>query len=292
MQSGFLFAIFLCLQLLGWSCRQSPRPSALLLDSTWSAPEHLAGPCDLEILPGNKILVSDSSLQAIFVFNESGKELTRISHSSLGHPTALAALSASEFFVADIAGNSLLRFNLGGVLLHRFGDEGRSKGLMLRPMGLTLAPDSTLWMTEHGNRRVQAFGATTQVFYGAPADDSLQTPTGIVAARDGSVYVTDTATPRIWHLSAEMKVLSQWGKKEGLQKPLGVALDRFENIFVAEAGRSLISVFSEEGKLLFEWKLNDLVPGASPTALAFDAENRLYVMSLHPRSVQRGVVQY
>ncbi len=292
MQPRFLFAIFLCLQLLGWGCRQSPHPTSLLLDATWRSPQSLTGPCDLEILPGNKILVSDSSLRVIFVFDESGKELTRISHSSLGHPTALAALSASEFFVADIAGNSLLRFNLDGVLLYRFGDEGRGKGLMLRPMGLTIAPDSTLWMTEHGNRRVQAFGATTQMFYGAPEEDSLQTPTGIVAARDGSVYVTEAATQRIWHLSAEMKVVSQWGKTEGLQKPLGIALDRFENVFVTEIGRSRIQVFSEEGELLFERKMHDLAQGASLTALAFDAENRLYVMSMKPPGVHRLVVSY
>jgi len=280
-------SFILLAQLFLLSCAQSPSPTSLQLDSTWQSPQSLLGPCDLEILPDNKLLVSDSTLRCIFVLNENGEESARIEHSSLRHPTALAALSTREFFVADIAGNSLLRFNLEGDLLSRFGDEGKAQGLMLRPMGLALAPDSTLWMTEQGNRRVQAFGAVSGMFYGTDRADSLQTPTGIAVARDGSAYFTDAAASRVWHVSAEMEVLAQWGRKEDLPQPRGIALDRFENVYVAEAGRQRIRVYSKKGKLLLMSAME-----AAPTALRFDPEGRLYVLSVNPPRAQRFVVRY
>jgi hypothetical protein len=281
--------VCLFIQLLALSCQHTSPPVALLLDPAWRAPQDLAGPCDLEILPGNKLLVSDSALRAVFVFDENGEELARLSHSSLRKPTALAALSSQEFFAADIAGNSLLRFNLAGELLRRFGDEGNARGLMLRPMGLALAPDSTLWMTEHGNRRVQAFRATPLIFYGATADDSLRAPTGIVAASDGSVYFTDVVAQRVWHLSAEGKVLSRWETADDLRAPSGIALDHFENVFVA--GENGVRAFSKSGKMLFISDEHN--EGLSPAiALAFDKENRLYVLSANPPRVSRFEVRY
>lgn len=281
---------FVCARLLALlfvlGCNQTPRPTALLLDFTWPSPQSFLGPCDLEILPDNKLLVSDSALQTVFVFDESGEELTRITHSSLRKPTALAAISTNEFFVADISGNSLLRFNLNGELLSRFSDEGNAPGLMLRCMGLAFAPDSTLWMTEHGNRRVQAFGAVSGMFYGAPREDSLRAPAGIVAAREGSVYFTDTEMQRVWHLNAEGKVLSRWETTDAMRAPSGIALDRFENVFVA--GANGVRAFSKRGEALFKSEQST----SSAIALAFDKENRLYVLSTNPPRVLRLEVKY
>jgi DNA-binding beta-propeller fold protein YncE len=186
-------------------------------------------------------------------FDASGKFVKGWStpDTALGRPTGLIVDRDGSLIVADTHYHRILRYSAEGELTSEFGKEGRGPGEFLYPVGIALAPDGSLFVSEFGgNDRVQVFTRDGKVQrewgrYGEEPGE-FKRPQGIAIAGD-RVYVADAANHRVQVFSLEGKPLASWG---GMTYPYSVSIDKDGNVLVAQYGRHCVSKFKPDGTLL------------------------------------------
>jgi DNA-binding beta-propeller fold protein YncE len=171
----------------------------------------------------------------------------------LGHPTNLAIDSGGEVLVADTHYHRILRYSPDGRLLARFGGPGKGPGEFLYPVGIAVAPDGTIYVSEYGgndaggNDRIQVFTAEGKLLRGwgsyGEAPGEFRRPQGI-ALRGDRLYVADTVNHRVQVFTTEGKLLAVWGD---LKYPYSVSVDGGGNVLVAEYGRQCVTRFRPDG---------------------------------------------
>lgn len=77
---------------------------------------------------------------------------------SLTFPIAIDADSAGDVYVLDAQLQRVHRFDAAGRHVRSFGGAGEGPGEFKQAIGMTLAPDGTLWVADAGNQRYTSFG--------------------------------------------------------------------------------------------------------------------------------------
>lgn len=153
----------------------------------------------------------------------------------LGHVAATAAYKLGAYWTGD----------------------GIPGGALFRPIGVAVAPDGSVYVTD-ARRRVVRF-RPSGTFLGAWGGDGngkgeFSNPVGIAAAPDGSVYVSDYDQDRVQKFTADGKFLLQFGSHGSqpgqFNAPAGLAVGRTGRVYVADFYNNRIEEFSAEGKLL------------------------------------------
>jgi predicted membrane-bound mannosyltransferase/DNA-binding beta-propeller fold protein YncE len=179
------------------------------------------------------------------------------------------------------------------------------------PKDVAVGPDGGVFVVDHGNHRVLAFGPDGG-FLRVVGDGELitepqagqaQEPSawGIGVGPDGSVYVADTWNHRVVHYDASGRRANRWGtfgsgladRTAELTKfygPRDVAVAPNGDLYVTDTGNSRILVFGPDGtpKRAIVDAGADLGPFLEPTSLAFDpATGELYVADLWNKRIVR-----
>jgi DNA-binding beta-propeller fold protein YncE len=81
-------------------------------------------------------------------------------------------------------------FNGAGRLLGSFGSQGKGDGEFLKPSGVAVGPNHTVYVTDRCNKRVEVFTASGR-FVETFGKGALQAPTFLALDRAGNVYVSD-----------------------------------------------------------------------------------------------------
>lgn len=166
-----------------------------------------------------------------------------------GRPTGLAIDPQGRLVVADTHYHRIVRYSPDGELLGTFGSEGTDPGQFIYPVGLAIAGDGTIYVSEYGadNDRIQVFTAEGKLLrsWGTYGDEAGQfkRPQSIALAGD-RLFVADAANHRVQVFSLDGKPLGAWGD---LRYPYGVSIDGEGNVLVAEYGRHRISKFRPDG---------------------------------------------
>ncbi|MFW6189157.1 MAG: hypothetical protein ACOC7T_01880 [Planctomycetota bacterium] len=211
---------------------------------------YLISPVDVAAC-GDRIAVSDSDLNAVFLFDVEGEMAGRLEKpGGFRRPTGLAWDAQTELlWVVDTLSNEVCAFELSGALRRRFGSGGTDFGQFNYPTYVCVGPGGRIYVTDSLNFRVQAFD------------------------RRGNYQ---------FHIG-------ELGDASGyLAVPKGVAVDRHGHIYVADSYFSVIQVFDREGRLLLSFGGLGSGPGQFrvPTGLASDGRERIYVSDSFNRSVQ------
>lgn len=178
----------------------------------------------------------------------------------LNAPRGLAVAPDGSVYVADSRNNRIQHFSTDGTLIKAWGtfadaSQGEAPaGTFNEPWGVAVSPDSSVYIADTWNHRIQKFSADGKPltmwghYGGADQTDTFWGPRGIAVGPDGHVYVTDTGNKRVMIFDSNGTFLGQFGS-QGLEpgqfdEPVGVALDADGNLYVADTWNQRVQVFS------------------------------------------------
>jgi DNA-binding beta-propeller fold protein YncE len=260
------------------------------LDEKPVAPVVLQRPSSVIGDDKGRLYVSDTSRQAVFVFDETAGELQVWERAeglaNFVAPSGLALGPEGELFVADAELGYVVRLGASG---EPRGVIGR--GVLRRPTGLARDPGSgTLFVADTYAHDIKVFdpsGALVRVIgkRGEGAGE-FNFPTHLAFAH-GELYVTDT-------LNSRVQVFSPQGEPQGrrfgtrglylgnLVRPKGVAVDNEGNVYVVESYYDSLLVFSARGEFLLPIGGTGTATGRFylPAGVWIDARNRVFVADM------------
>jgi DNA-binding beta-propeller fold protein YncE len=235
-----------------------------------------------------RVLVTDISRQAVFVFDEAqGKLLVweqAIGLQKFVSPVGIALGADDDIYVTDPELALVVHLDREGRPLGVIG-----RNMLQRPTGVAFDPvRKRLYVADTRASDIKVFdesGTLISVF-GERGDGkgSLSFPT-FLALRGETLYVSDTMNARIQLLSAETgEYLDRVGARGmyvgNLVRPKGVALDGEGNLYVVESYHDHLLVYNRDGDFLMS-----IGGGAGksigqyylPSGVWTDTRNRVYL---------------
>ncbi len=209
-------------------------------------------PIALAIGPENRVYVSDSALNQIFLITDDSKYATPFQTSiELDQPTGIA-LDNERLYVVNTLQHEILAFDLEGQLLFRFGRRGAGAGEFNFPTMIWSEPSTRkLWVTDSLNFRIQQFDHNGRFIstFGRPGDATgdLPRPKGVATDRHGNLYVLDSLhnSMQIFNPAGELLLyIGNQGREPGqFWLPTGIFIDNKNHIFVADSFNSRVQIF-------------------------------------------------
>ena len=138
-------------------------------------------------------------------------------------------------YIADTGTGRIAVYNANGESVKNLGEHGTKLGQLQEPVGVVVAADGSIYVTDPSAHRLGHYDATFQLVTAWPI-----TPTDTVNGAhvalggDGSIYVSDPANHRIIHLDPRGQPVDQLGDAGQMARPVGVSVDQKGNIYVAE----------------------------------------------------------
>jgi DNA-binding beta-propeller fold protein YncE len=252
-------------------------------------PEGLQRPQTGAIDDAGRIFVTDSSRQAVLVFDPAKGLQTWEQASGLVHfstPVGVAATAEGHVFVADAELGYVVELDAKGKPVAMLG-----KGLFKRPTGVAYDPQTKrLFVCDSQAHDVKVFDADGRLVKTigrrGEADGEFNYPSHIAFAR-GELYVADTMNSRV-------QVFADGGERHRLSvgtrglyvgnlvRPKGVAVDSEGNIYVVESYYDHLLVYDREGRFLLA--IGGLGKDAGqfylPAGVWVDARNRVFVADM------------
>ncbi len=260
------------------------------LDEAAPAPLVLQRPSAVIGDDRGRVYVSDTSRQAVFVFDEKAGELLVWERASallnFVAPSGLALAPDGGLFVADAELGVVARLDASG---EPAGVLGR--GVLKRPTGLARDPASgQLYVADTMAHDIKVFDAsgTLQRVIGrrGAGDGEFNFPTHLAFAR-GELIVTDTMNSRVQVFGAgAARFVRSFGTRGmvlgSLVRPKGVAVDGDANVYVIESYHDSLLVFSSRGEFLLPIGGTGSAAGRFflPAGVWVDATNRVFVADM------------
>jgi DNA-binding beta-propeller fold protein YncE len=207
----------------------------------------------------------------------------------------VATDSRDRVYVFNRGEQPMAVFERNGNFLKTWG-----KGVFVRPHGLFIGPDDSLYCTDDGDHTVRKFTPDGKLLLtlgtsGKPSDTGATSmdyrsirragppfhyPTNLALGPKGEMYVSDGyGNARIHQFSPEGRLLFSWGEPGSgpaqFHVPHGIAVDNQGTVYVADRENSRIQLFSAKGEFLKEW--TDVV---RPCQIYIDAANAVFVAEL------------
>ena len=139
----------------------------------------------------------------------------------------------------------------------QFGSAGFRPGQFSEPVGIAVAEDGSVYITDTWNQRVQAFTPDDSGQNFIPAvqwdisgwlGELLDNKPFISVSNDGKVFVADPEGARILVFDENGTYLNNWGNfstgPDGFNLVGGVAADQAGGVWVADAGNHRIMHFT------------------------------------------------
>jgi len=146
-----------------------------------------------------------------------------------GQPSIAVASDGSVYITeaSNDGGNpirkhSVKKFTCEGVFVSEWGTQGSGDGEFNYPSGVAVAPDGSVYVTEHScerQNRIQKF-TSEGVFVsewgtGGLGDGTVFRPKCVAVAPDGNVYVTNWGFNLVQEFTSEGMFVSEWDTSDG-----------------------------------------------------------------------------
>ena len=177
------------------------------------------------------------------------------------------------------------------------------EGVFVRPHGIFIGPDDTVYCTDDFGHTVRAFSTEGKLRFtlgsGKPSDTGATSidyrtikhagppfnfPTNMAIGPAGDLYVSDGyGNARIHHFAPDGRLIHSWGepgsRPSQFYVPHGIAVDRAGTVYVADRENSRIQLFTDKGVYVGEW--TDIV---RPCQIFIDKAGWFYVAELGYRA--------
>lgn len=237
-----------------------------------------------------RILVTDMSRQAVFVFDEQAGRLDVWDKAegqfNFVSPAGIVLAPDGQVWVADAELGFIARLDRRGNTL-----PGLGRGQLIRPTGLALdAAGGRLYVADTHGHDIKVFGLDGRLLatLGRRGDGpgEFSYPTHLAFAR-GRLYVADTMNARVQVLDAAtgrpLRSIGDRGMYVGnLVRPKGVATDSEGNVYVVESYHDHLLVFNERGEFLMPigGLGKEIGQFYLPAGVWTDARNRVFVADM------------
>lgn len=151
-----------------------------------------------------------------------------------------------------------------------FGGNGPGPGEFSLPLGVTAAPDGTIYVADTFNNRIQSFdadGGPLAVIGGeGTGDGRFNAPFDVELDEQGNLLVADTGNRRIQRIDpATGSMLQAFGElgrgPDQLAAPTGVAADGAGGTFVVDRDNRHVHHYDAGGALIDRWGSSGSGPG-------------------------------
>ena len=212
-----------------------------------------------------------------------------------GEAVAVACDARDRVFVFLRGPRPVRVFEADGTPVTTWGE-----GQFVRPHGLSIGPDDTVYCADDYDHTVRAFTPDGRLLLtlgsrGRPSDTGATStdyrtvqragppfhyPTNLAVGPAGDLYVADGyGNARVHRFAPGGRLIQSWGEPGAgpgqFHVPHGIAVDRDGTVYVADRENSRIQLFTADGVFRGEW--TDV---ARPCQVCFDREGRVYVAEL------------
>ena len=154
--------------------------------------EALASPVGIAV-DGDNIYVTDYDNNCLLKFDKTGKLLKSVGQAGSGEgefcgPYGITVVG-DQVFVCDYLNNRVQEFTSDLVFVRRIGSEGSGKGQFEGPFDITHDEEGNLYVTDHGNDRVQVFNTQGKFLRFLTTKGYITAPTGICISGE-LVYIS------------------------------------------------------------------------------------------------------
>lgn len=236
-----------------------------------------------------RVLVTDVSRNAVFVFDEAAGKLDVWDRATksvrFAAPIGIAPGKGGELLVADAELGRVFRLAPDGTPLGDFG-----AGVLVRPTGLARdAQRGRVYVADTRAHDIKVFDddgklvATWGTLGDGPGE--LNAPTHLSLA-NGTLVVSDTLNARVQAFDADGRPVLRFGQRGlyvgNMVRPKGVAADDEGNVYVVESMHDTLLVFDPKGRLLMSLggTGQDVGRFYLPAGVWVDARNRVFVADM------------
>jgi DNA-binding beta-propeller fold protein YncE len=224
-------------------------------------PGQLAKPIGIDITDEGELFVADNSAKRVVVFDADGKFLRAFGDRSiLSRPSGVAVSpDGLHAYVIDTGGvttqeHHLYIFNAKtGELEKTVGTRGRADGEFNLALQVTTAKDGTIYVTDSGNFRVQAFNpdGSHKLSFGTVGRKvgNFARPKGISTDAEGNIYVVDSAFGNFQIFNNKAQLLMFVGQRgeqpiPGLYMlPAGITVDEDGRVYLVDQFHRKVDIF-------------------------------------------------
>lgn len=237
-----------------------------------------------------RILVTDTSRQAVFVFDPKEGRLdvweNAVGLTHFVSPAGIVPGIGGEIYVADAELGFVARLDRNGKSVGTIG-----KNELKRPVGLAFdAKTRQLYVADTRAHLIKVFNTEGRLLrtlgQRGEGQGELNYPTYIALSK-GELYVTDTMNARVQVLDSETgkskQIIGSRGMNVGnLVRPKGVSVDSEGNVYVVESYYDHLLVYNKNGEFLMPigGTGKDVGKFYLPSGLWIDANNRVFVADM------------
>jgi sugar lactone lactonase YvrE len=228
-------------------------------------PGELRKPIGIAVSKQGEIYVADNSAKRIVVFDKDGKFLRAFGNRSIFKRPSGVAISpdGTKAYVIDTGGvttqeHHLYIFNATtGELEKTIGTRGRGDGEFNLALQVTTGPDGTIYVTDSGNFRVQAFNpdGSHKMSFGTVGRKvgNFARPKGIATDAEGNIYVVDSAFGNFQIFNNKAQLLMYVGQRSQTpgpgryMLPAGICVDEDGRVYMVDQFFRKVDVYRPAG---------------------------------------------
>ena len=206
---------------------------------------------------GFQLFVLDRVGNQILRFNRDGAyrdvylPLDDISTRGPLDPSALAVDRDGRLAIADLSRSEVLVTSPFLDLEVRVGEWGSFEGQLAEPRGVAFGREGVLYVSDRGNRRVQAFDRTGLLLAASKSIDDVDpdfiAPSGLACDWRGNVFVADTGAGRVKVLTPDLRLMLEIGGDgplaSQLKRPVDCVVSDDGLLYVSDPGADQVVVY-------------------------------------------------